>query len=221
MKRPLEELLKELINPQEIVSLITHAAINNSNAFIWKRNDAGKIAFNENVKVIKVIDNQELRVEYNESFEGKQGDVVFFALEAGTLIFKSKIIRLVNKIVIMELPTMAKGVERRRSQRVDYNIKDRINLELEFVSHRDHQRKRISAYLINLSEHGMCLGFTNETVKHLELGTKLKITLTTKNIYYSECLVKSIRPHKRETIQLSSLYAVGFEFVQVPIGENV
>lgn len=91
-----------------------------------------------------------------------------------------------------------------------------ISVEVEFISEIDNKKKRITAYLLNLSAHGMYLGLSDENVKHLEMGTRLEIIIPAKEIDYSGCIVRSIRPHTRETIKTSSLYAVGFEFIQGP-----
>lgn len=205
MKNP-----KDLKNPQEIASHLTHASVKQMNAFIWQRNFDGEINLNEKAKILKVIDNSCVRIEFENDIDLKTGAELFFALECGSLVFKSYVIEAVGKRVTMALPTIAKGVERRRSPRKKYKFEDYIDFELEIEL--EDSIEKSTAFLLDLSQHGMCLSLSDETVKKLELDQEIKLVRTNEGVNYTKAIVRSIRVFRNAKMGRNALYAVGLEF---------
>ena len=203
------EIPKKLDNPQEIISHLIHAALMEKSAFVWNRNFEGKISINEKVKLLKVTPENQIRVEFDNFQTLDLGEEVFFALEGGSLVFKSMVINCIGKKALLSLPCMATGVERRRSPRKHFKYEDRIDIELEFYWN-DH-KEGLVAYLLDISDHGLCLSFTDETVKKLELNKPLNIIRGTKGIGSRTCVVRSIRVFRAANMGRNALYAVGLE----------
>jgi hypothetical protein len=203
------ESSKKLDNPQEIISHLTQAVIREKSAFIWNRNFEGKIAVNEQVKLLKITHENQICVEFLNAQNLDAGEEVFFALEGGALVFKSTVINCQGKKTLLSLPCMATGVERRRSPRKQFKFEDRIIFELEFYWNLNKQG--LVAYLLDISEHGLCLTFSDETVKKLELNKPLTI-LRGKDVSSRTCVVRSIRIFRPANMGRSALYAVGLEF---------
>ena len=199
-------LEKDVKTVEELISQITQAALRQTSAYVWKRNEEGVTIVNEKVIILKVNDLQELKIEFMQNVEIPVGEDVLFALEGGTLVFKSKVLSCNGQTAYLSIPSMAKGIERRRSPRVSYKFEDRIDFEIQIKSNTT------TAFLLDLSQHGMCLSLSDETVKNLRLEQKIKILRGSKGIQHTECVVKSVRVFKGATMGRSVMYAVGLEF---------
>lgn len=202
---PMKE--KNVQSTEELISHITQAVFCKTQAFVWKRNEEGKAVINEKALILKVNEQQELKIELNGDAKLPVGEEVLFALDGGILVFKSKVLSSNGKFAVLSIPSMAKGIERRRSPRIPYKFDDRIDFEMEVKSNAT------TAFLLDLSEHGMCLSFSDETVQNLRLEQKIKILRPNKGVTYSTCIVRSIRVFKGAKIGRSKMYAVGLEFV--------
>lgn len=201
---------KKVKNPDEIVSHLTHAAAKQMKAHIWRRNFEGEIHLNEKVKIIKVVDNAYLKVEFENDVLLNVGSEVFFALEEGTLVFKSYVLEASGRKITMALPTIAKGIERRRSPRKKYRYEDRIDFEFELV-HEGSSQSSI-AFLLDVSKHGLCLSLSDETVKKLQLDQEIILLRTNAGVEASKAKVRSIRVFRQAKMGRNAMYAVGLEF---------
>lgn len=198
---------KNVQSTEELISHINQAVFCKTLAYVWKRNFEGQTVINEKALILKVNDQNELKIELYEDSKLPVGEDVLFALDGGILVFKSKVLSSNGRFAVLSIPSMAKGIERRRSPRIPYKYDDRIDFEMEVKS------DVTTAFLLDLSEHGMCLSFSDETVQHLRLEQIIKIVRPNKGVTYSSCIVRSIRVFKGAKIGRSKMYAVGLEFV--------
>lgn len=198
---------KDVKNVDELISKITQAVLHQTIAYVWKRNDEGVAVINEKVQILKVNERKELKIQLSEGCSLPVGEDILFALEGGILVFKSKVLSANGHFALLSIPSMAKGIERRRSPRVPYKYEERIDFDIEV------QNNVTTAFLLDLSKHGMCLTLSDETVRNLRLEQRIKILRGSKGISPVECIVRSIRVFKGAKIGRSVMYAVGLEFV--------
>lgn len=198
---------KNVQSVEELISHINQAVFCKTLAYVWKRNPEGRTVINEKALILKVNEQHELKIELQEGQKLPVGEEVLFALDGGVLVFKSKVLSSNGRFAVLSIPSMAKGIERRKSPRIPYKFADRIDFEMEVKS------DVTTAFLLDLSDHGMCLSFSDETVQHLRLEQKIKIIRPNKGVTYTACIVRSIRVFKGAKIGRSKMYAVGLEFV--------
>lgn len=198
---------KNVQSTEELISHINQAVFCKTLAYVWKRTPEGQTVINEKALILKVNEQNELKIELHEDSNLPVGEDVLFALDGGILVFKSKVLSSNGRFAVLSIPSMAKGIERRRSPRIPYKFEDRIDFEMEVKS------DVTTAFLIDLSEHGMCLTFSDETVQNLRLEQTIKIVRPNKGVTSSSCIVRSIRVFKGAKIGRSKMYAVGLEFV--------
>jgi hypothetical protein len=203
---------KELSNPQEVISHLTHAAVKKVEAHIWKRNIEGQVWLNEKVRILKVVNAIHIKIEFENETELSPGEEVFFALEGGTLVFKSYVVESLGRRLLLALPTIAKGIERRRSHRRKFKFEERIDFEFEYNFREINNRS--TAFLLDVSQHGICLSLSDETVREIELNQVINLVRTNAGVTPAKCIVRSIRIFRAATIGRGTLYAVGLEFAQ-------
>lgn len=194
---------------QDLITIITQASLKQRQAYVWRRDAEGKLILNERVEIAKVFNQETIKIQFPERTNIQENDEILFALPGGSLVFRS-IIKSTNGLTaVIGLPEKAKGACRRRSKRIPYKYEDKI----DFVLKCEDEDETI-AYLLDLSDHGMCLSMTDETVRKLELNQKITINRANKGITHKECVVRSIRVFKPATMGRAPLYAVGFEFLE-------
>lgn len=193
---------------QDLISIITQASLKQRRAYVWRRDADGKLILNERVEIAKVFNQEMIKIQFPERINLKENDEILFALPGGSLVFRSFIVSTNGLTATIGIPSMAKAACRRRSKRVPFKYEDKIDFELKC------EQDEITAYLLDLSEHGMCLSMTDEIVRKLEINQKITINRASKGITYKECVVRSIRIFKPATMGRAPLYAVGFEFLE-------
>lgn len=193
---------------EELLDFLRQAANHNTPAHIWTKDVRGNIVLNEKVEIAQVRDGSLLEIKFPYPIKIEVGMDLLFALEEGILVFKSRIIAHSNTSAILSVPMEATGIERRRSPRTPFKFEDRIDLEMQV------QSKALTAYLLDLSLHGMCLTFSEETVKDLKVEQVISILRANKGIEFKKCIVKNMRVYKHATLGRSKIYAVGLEFVR-------
>jgi c-di-GMP-binding flagellar brake protein YcgR len=198
---------KDLIGPEEVLSYLRPAVLNQTSAHIWSRDSEGNITLNARVEILEVKGDQELLIKTPEGVSLTQGMDILFALEGGTLVFKSQVLEIGESTLSFSIPKVAKGIERRRSPRVAFKFEEGIDFEIEI-----QDAVKTVGYLIDLSQHGMCLTISRDVMKDIRLNQKLKIVRGNKGITSQECIVRSIRAFHHDQIGSSVLFAVGFEF---------
>lgn len=200
-------LEKDVKNIEELISQITQAALHQTVAYVWKKSPEGITVINEKVLILRVNERKELKIQFLEEVTIPVGEDILFALEGGILVFKSKVLSCTGRFATLSIPSMAKGIERRRSPRVSYKYEERIDFDIEI------RNNVTTAFLLDLSQHGMCLSLSDETVRNLRLEQKIRILRGSKGVSPTECIVRSIRVFKGAKIGRSMMYAVGLEFV--------
>lgn len=201
---------KKIDNPLEILSHISMAALKTAIALVWRRAHDKNLEFNEKGVVLKITSDQNVKLEFDKEVDLKTGEEVYFALEDGTLVFRTNVIDCVGKRVTLLFPRIAKGVERRKNPRTQFKYDEKIDLQISYCN--GPSAGDSTAYLLNLSEGGMCLALSEETARILEIDQVVSIVRSNKNIGFTKCIVRSIRVFKPATMGRNALYAVGFQF---------
>lgn len=196
------ELIKKLAEKFTQSNLLT----------IWQKNDDGsrklieKMHFNSLIAEDGVFTIKAGRDKISLFDRLKD---VYFLLEEHDFVFKTKMALDQKEFITFQIPKEIRLKELRLQERTYFTMEDRKNMEVSFFLKKSETQLKLTCPMINISEGGMCLVISKETISAIDLARDISV-----NDGQGEKLtvVRNARVYKNRSINQDELYAIGVQF---------
>jgi hypothetical protein len=197
-------------NKIEIKTTLTRIHLEKKSMIVWIKSEDEKDYFYTAGEILKLSTNDEIKISLKTKLKINVGDRVFLALKEEDFVMVSHAKEVSGSRIVISLPGMASGKERRRSPRKSVSP-TQSDLVFKFMDSFELRKTN----LIEYSEHGFCIVLTKESL--IELLKKRIVELVESSVLKDKvnfsCEIRSLRILKSQGMNHPELYSVGFEFL--------
>jgi hypothetical protein len=200
--------MTKICTKEDVQTFLTATMVEKKKVLVWTKSaDESEFYYSEAL-VTKIIPGREIRIELEQPIQGHENQTIFLAIKEESFVMVSKIFSLVDKKVVIDLPSMAVGKERRRSPRRRFKYEDKIELTFSLAN----SKERLITHVLDISKHGMCVVMTKETLEKIIKTKFIHVDQSGQFQINGKCEMKSLRLLSNATPTRPDLYSVGFEF---------
>jgi hypothetical protein len=158
-----------------------------------------------------VLTNEHGKVLFQQNLD------TYFLLKGEDFVFKTKLSRDQEKNAIsFQAPREVRLEEMRTAPRKYFQESECVNINVTFLNKdNDNEKVRASCKLFNISNGGVCIIISKETLS--EINLKKEIVLEGLNFFLQlenikKAIVRNARIHNKKTIKSDETFAIGLEF---------
>lgn len=201
--------MTKICSKEDVQSYLTAAMVENKKVIVWTKSESDEEFFYSEAIVSKINSGKEIRLELDKTIPGIIGQAIFLAIKEDSFVMVSKIANLNEKKILVALPSMATGKERRRSPRKRFKLEEKKEITVTLAT----THELLITHVLDLSQHGMCIAMSKESLQKIIKTKLVHVTQSGGLAIKGKCEMKSLRLLTGAKYNLSPMYSVGFEFV--------
>ena len=134
---------------------------------------------------------------------------IYFLLENHDFIFKTKIAVEQKGYMTLQIPREIRLKELRGKERIYFTLQEKKFAEVIFPLKNSSNEISLTCPLINISDGGVCIVVSKETISNIDLSADVRLKLTAD---FQRAIIINARIFLKKSLNSDDLYAIGVEF---------